>query len=102
MLFRSQTAADLVRSINAFRSSDAAYVRVWRQEPAFTVAGPLPGGELTDPPPSVMLILADPSSSVTTNPALTLTRGSGIAELTMPVPGYVIMGAKTIQVEVKE
>jgi hypothetical protein len=97
-----QTAAELVRTINAFRSSDAAYVRVWRQEPAFTVAGPLAGGELTDPPPSVMLILADPSSSVYTNPALTLTRGSGIAELSMPVPGYVITGAKTIQVEVKE
>lgn len=97
-----QSAAGLVRTINAFRSSDAAYVRVWRQEPAFTVGGPPPGGELTDPPPSVMLILADPSSSVYTNPALTLTRGAGIAELAMPVPGYVITGAKTIQVEVKE
>jgi len=96
------TAAELVRTIDAFRSSDAAYVRVWRQEPAFTVAGPMPDGELTDPPPSVMLILADPSSSVTTSPALTVTRGSGIAELTIPVPGYVVSGAKTIQVEVKE
>ena len=97
-----RTAAELVRTINAFRASDAAYVRVWRQEPAFTVAGPLPGGEITDPPPSVMLVLADPSSSATTNPALTLTRGSSIAELTMPVSGYVVQGAKTIQVEVKE
>jgi hypothetical protein len=96
------TAAELVRTINAFRSSDAAYVRVWRQEPAFTVAGPMPNGELTDPPPSVMLVLVDPSSSATTNPALTLTRGSSIAELPMPVPGYVVTGAKTIQVEVKE
>lgn len=97
-----RSPAELVRAINQFRSSDAAYVRVWRQEPAFTVAGPAPGGELTDPPPSIMLILADPSSSVTTNPALTLTRGSGIAELTMPLAGYVMTGAKTVQVEVKE
>ncbi|MBV9759466.1 MAG: hypothetical protein JO340_02780 [Acidobacteriaceae bacterium] len=93
---------ELVRAINDYRSSDAAYVRVWRQEPAFTVAGPAPGGELTDPPPSVMLILADPSSSVTTNPALTLTRGSGLAELTIPVAGFSVSGAKTVQVEVKE
>lgn len=96
------SATELVRTINEFRSSDAAYVRVWRQEPAFTVAGPAPGGELTDPPPSVMLILADPSSSVTTNPALTLTRGSEIAELTISVAGYLVTGAKTLQVEVKE
>jgi hypothetical protein len=98
----AQTPAELVRAINAFRSSDAAYIRVWRQEPAFTVAGPRPGGELTDPPPSVMLILADPSSSATTSPALTITRGSTIKELAIPVPNYAVTGAKTIQVEVKE
>jgi SpoIVB peptidase S55 len=97
-----RTPAELVRAINAFRPSDAIYVRVWRQEPAFTISGPMPGGELTDPPPSVMLILADPSSSATTNPAVTLTRGSGIAELSVPVSGYVVTGAKTIQVDVKE
>lgn len=98
----AQTPSELVRSINAFRSSDAAYIRLWRQEPAFTVAGPRPGGELTDPPPSIMLILADPSSSATTSPALTITRGSTIQELALRVPNYAVTGAKTIQVEVKE
>jgi hypothetical protein len=98
----AHTAAELVRMIDEFRPSDAAYVRVWRQQPSFVVAGPMPRSELTDPPPSVMLILADPSSSATTNPALTITRGSGIAELTIPIPGYVISGAKTVQVEVKQ
>lgn len=98
----AHTAADLIGMINDFRSSDAAYVRVWRQEPSFSVAGPSPRGELTDPPPSVMLVLADPASSANTNSALTLTRGSGIAELTIPVHSYVVTGAKTIQVEVKE
>ena len=97
-----QTAAELIRSINAFRDSDALYVRVWRQEPSFTIAGPLPGGELGDPPPSVALILADPSSSATSNAALTLTRGSQVAEMRVPVSGYVVTGAKTVQVEVKE
>jgi hypothetical protein len=98
----AHTAAELVRMIDDFRPSDAAYVRVWRQQPSFTVGGPRPGGELTDPPPSVMLILADPSDSATTNPALTVTRGSTLAELTIPLSGYVVSGAKTIQVEVKE
>lgn len=102
----SQSAArnpgDLIGMINSFRSSDAAYIRVWRQQPAFSIAGTHPGSELTDPPPSVMLIMSDPASSAATSPAVTLTRGSGIAELTIPAPGYVVTGAKTIQVEVKE
>ncbi len=98
----AHNAAELVRMIDEFRSSDAAYVRVWRQEPAFTVGGSTPHGELTDPPPSVMLILADPSDSATTNPALTLARGSTVSELRMSFSGYVVSGAKTIQVEVRE
>ena len=97
-----QTPERLIAAINSYRSSDAVYVRVWRQEPSFTVAGPLPGGELTDPPPSVMLILADPSSSAYSNPAATLTRGSEVAQLVMPVDDYVVTGSKTVQVEVKE
>src|SRR5947209_7006121 len=57
----------LVRVVNEYRGSEAAYVRVWRQEPSFTISGPLPGGDLSDPPPSIMLILADPSSSASAN-----------------------------------
>jgi hypothetical protein len=97
-----QTSAQLIQTINGFRNSDALYVRVWRPEPSFTIAGPLPGGELGDPPPSVALVLADPSSSVTSNAALTLTRGSQVAEIRVPANGYVVTGAKTVQVEVKE
>ena len=88
--------------INSFRGAQAAYLRVWRQEPAFTIAGPLPGGELTDPPPSVMLVLADPSASANSNASQTLTRGSSVAEITLPIDNYAVLGAKTIQVEVKE
>ena len=97
-----QSPVQLIQAINAFRDSDALYVRAWRPEPSFTVAGPLPGGELGDPPPSVALILADPSSSVTSNAALTLTRGSQVAEFRVPADGYVVSGAKTVQVDVKE
>jgi hypothetical protein len=96
------TAGQLIRLVNRFRASDAAYVRVWRQEPSFSVAGPLPGGDLTDPPPSVMLILANPSTSLINTSPVTLQRGSEIAEFPLPVNGYVISGAKTVQVDVKE
>jgi hypothetical protein len=96
------TPAALIDSINHYRDSDAVYFRIWRAQPAFTVSGPSPGGEITDPPPSVALILADPADSVTSNAALTQTRGSGIAEIAVPVPDFVVTGAKTIQVEVKE
>ena len=97
-----RTPERLIETINSYRASDALYVRVWRQEPSFNVAGQLPGGELPDPPPSVMLILADPSASANSNAALTLTRGAEAARLTIPIGDYVVTGAKTIQVEVKD
>ena len=93
---------ELIKVVNAYRGSDAVYFRVWRQEPSFSVAGTLPGGELTDPPPSAMLVLADNASSATSNAAQTFARGSQIAEIVSPVNNYVVTGAKTIQVEVKE
>ena len=99
---QAHTPQELVQMINAFRGSQAAYLRVWRPEPAFTLTGPSPGGELTDPPPSVMLVLADPSASANSNAAVTATRGSSIAEIKLPVDGYAVMGAKTIQVEIEE
>jgi hypothetical protein len=97
----SRTPRQLITLLNRFRSSDAAYVRIWRQEPSFSV-GPLPGGDLTDPPPSVMLILANPSTSLSTSASPVVTRGSDIAEYSLPVAGYVVSGTKTVQVEVKE
>lgn len=97
-----RTALDLIHTINAFRDNDALYVRIWRQEPSFTISGPSPSAEISDPPPSVALVLADPSSSASSNAALTLIRGSRVAELSIPTSGYVISGAKTLQVEVKE
>jgi hypothetical protein len=93
---------ELINVINDFRGSEAAYVRVWRQEPAFTIGGPLPGGDISDPPPSVMLVMGDASNSATTSQAQTLTRGSQLAEIKVPVAGFVVSGSKTIQVEVKE
>jgi hypothetical protein len=93
---------ELIQTVNKFRDSEAVYIRVWRQQPSFTVGSVLPGGDIEDPPPSVALILADPSSSATSNAASTLTRGSEVAEIGTPLPGYVVSGAKTLQVQVKE
>ena len=98
----AQEASNLIQLLNQYRGSEAAYLRVWRSQPAFTLGGPSPGAELPDPPPSVMLILADPSTSPTSNLAQLATRGSELAEIRIPVDGYVVSGAKTVQVEVKE
>jgi hypothetical protein len=98
----ARNSTQLIDLLNKYRGAQAAYVRVWRPEPAFTISGPSPGGELTDPPPSVALILSDPSTSPTSNTAQLSTRGSGIAEVVAPVEGYVVSGAKTLQVDVKE
>lgn len=95
-------AGAMIEAVNQYRSSDAAYVRVWRQEPAFTVSGPAPGSDLTDPPPSVALILADPSASASGTAAIGTIRGATLKEIRMPVNQYVVTGAKTIQVEIKD
>ena len=62
----------------------------------------LPGGDLTDPPPSAALILAQTSASSSGSILVNNTRGAQIAEIAMPVSGYAVTGAKTVQVEVKE
>ena len=77
-------------------------MRVWRQEPAFSVRGPGPESEMPDPPPSVMLILADPSSSASGNALNVSSRGSETGRFTIPLPGYSVSGAKTVQVEIKD
>lgn len=96
-----RTSAALINGVNRYRDSGALFVRVWRQQPAFNVAGPMPGGELSDPPPSVVLILTDTSASASGGAAPT-TRGSDVAQLSVAVPGYVVTGAKTVQVEIKD
>ncbi len=92
----------LIEAINLYHSSEGLYVRVWRPQPAFVVNGPGPGNEMPDPPPSAMLILADPSSSASTTATNINTRGSEVGQLTIPVPGYSVSGAKTVQVEIKD
>ena len=96
-----KSAAAMIDAVNRYRDSASLFVRVWRQQPAFNVAGPMPGGELSDPPPSVVLVLTDTSSSASSGATAT-TRGSDVAQLSIGMDGYVVTGAKTIQIEVKD
>ena len=93
---------ELIRAVNKYRGSEDAYLRVWRQEPSFSIPGQLPGSDLIDPPPSVALLMAKPFTSVGVNGMLGAVRGSQVAEIPIAVGGYVVSGAKTIQVEVKD
>jgi hypothetical protein len=97
-----QSAERLIEDINLYHSSEGLYVRVWRPQPAFAVRGPGPLSEMPDPPPSAMLILADPSSSASGSATNAATRGSDVGQLTIAVPGYSVSGAKTVQVEIKD
>jgi hypothetical protein len=96
-----ESAERLISAVNDYRSSEGLYVRVWRPQPAFTVKGPGPTSEMPDPPPSAMLILADPSSSPYSSATNAATRGSEVGQLTIPLRGYAVSGAKTLQVEIK-
>jgi len=80
-----------IATVGRLRSSDKAYVRVWRAEPAYEVAGE----ELPDPPPSLALVLGS-TQSVSQN------RNSKIAELVIDAGEMMLTGSRTVQVEVKE
>ncbi len=87
----------LIEILNDIRPSDKAYVRVWRQEPSFG----LPGADLTDPPPSVAMVLSRNSSSVGGG-GLVLSSGAEIAEIPVLADGFVVSGSKTVQLDIKE
>jgi len=80
-----------IATVGRLRPSDKAYVRVWRAQPAYEVAGE----ELPDPPPSLALVLGSTQS-------LSQNRNSKIAELVIDAGEMMVTGSKTVQVEVKE
>jgi hypothetical protein len=80
-----------IATVGHLRSSEKAYVRVWRAQPAYEVAGE----ELPDPPPSLALVLGS-TQNVSQN------RNSKIAELVIDAGEVMVTGSKTVQVEVKE
>lgn len=80
-----------ISTVNRLRPGDKAYVRVWRPELAYEVAGE----ELPDPPPSLALVLGSTQN-------LSQDRNSKIAELQIDAAGMMVTGSKTVKVEVKE
>ncbi len=90
-----QSPAQVLGLLNRLHSNTKAYVRLWRAESAYTVAG----RDLPSPPPSVGLILAreQPGDAGSVN-----WRGSNLAQIEVPAGDNVVTGSKTIQVEVKE
>jgi hypothetical protein len=81
--------------LNGLRTNTKAYVRVWRNDAAFTIDG----RDLPSPPPSVSMIL---SRAQTQSAGLVNQRGSKLAEIEIPAGDNVVTGSKTVQVEVKE
>ncbi|MDQ6676344.1 MAG: hypothetical protein M3Z09_03510 [Acidobacteriota bacterium] len=85
-----RSADELIAAVNLVRPADKTYVRVWRADPDFQIAGV----DLPDPPPSVAIVLA-------ANTANTQVRNSKVAQFEWDLSGWVVSGAKTVQLEVK-
>jgi len=92
---RSRTPAQIVRLVNSLRQYNRVSVRLSRAEPTYQVQG----SELSDPPPSVALLLA---KAQPTAAAITAVRGAKVAEFEIDLGMAIASGTKTTQVEVKE
>ncbi len=90
-----KTPQQLVNTVNNLHANTNAYVRVWRNEPAYQAQG----ADLPDPPPSLELVLAKTQGA----PAVSLfSQGSTVTEIPVSLGDFVVTGSKSIQVEVKE
>ena len=92
---RSRTPQQVVRLVNSMRQYNRVSVRLSRAEPSYQVQG----SELSDPPPSIALMLAKAQPMAA---ALTSVRGSKVAEFEIDLGMAIASGTKTTQVEVKE
>ncbi|HEV8148510.1 MAG TPA: hypothetical protein VGP79_19100, partial [Bryobacteraceae bacterium] len=91
-----RSAGQVLEVLNSVRSNNSAYLRVWRAEGSYTVEG----RDLPGLPPSVAMVLArTPSFS---GAGMANIRGSKLAEIAIPAGDFVVIGSKTVQVEIKE
>ncbi len=84
----------LLGLINGLRTNDRLYLRVWRQEPTYSIQG----ADLPAPPPSAALILDRSTDAKGGRSAL---QSAALAELSTEFPAHAVTGAKTIKLEVK-
>ncbi len=80
----------LLETVRSLKGNTRAYVRMWRTDADFQVAG----DDLPGTPPSVALILASTQG-------VTQTRNSQIREYEIDPGDLLVTGSKTVQVEVK-
>jgi hypothetical protein len=84
----------LLGLINGQRTNDRLYLRVWRQEPTYSIQG----ADLPAPPPSAALILDRSADAKGGRSAL---QSAALTELSTEFPAYAVSGAKTIKLEIK-
>jgi hypothetical protein len=89
LLTPPKTEPQLLGFLRGLRPNTKAYVRVWRAAPSWLVQGET----LPAPPPSLTLLLGRTQVQ---------TPSSKIDEFEMASGGYMMSGAKTIAIEVKE
>ncbi len=80
--------------LSGLHANNKAYVRVWRQNPAYQ----LEGADLPDPPPSVAMILGRSQQNLA---GIAQVRNSKIGEMEIDGGEAAVTGSKTIQVEIK-
>jgi hypothetical protein len=91
-----RSAGQVLEVLNSLHANTSAYLRVWRAEASYTVEG----RDLPGLPPSVAMVLArTPSFS---GAGMASIRGSKLAEIAIPAGDFVVVGSKTVQVEIKE
>lgn len=84
----------LLALINGLRTNNQLYLRVWRQEPTYSIQG----ADLPAPPPSAALIL-DRSTDVKGGRGA--IQNAALAEQSADLGNFAVTGAKTIKLEVK-
>lgn len=93
LMLGARPPKQLVNILNSLRGNSSAYLRVWRQDSAYTMAGVdyanLPAGL------SMLLARAQQTGTLT-------AQGTKLAEMEIGLKDAVVSGSKTIQVEVKE
>ena len=92
-LAQPRPADQVLRLLNSLRGGTRGYVRLWRPDPAWS----LEGYDLPDPPPSVGLMLARSPGAASAQ-----GRSSTLAEYSFDADQALIMGSKTIQVDIRE
>ncbi len=90
-----KSAGQMISYVNSIKPNTGVYVRVWRPEASFQ----LHGEDYPAPPASLAMVLSRAQAGYG---GMTQVLNSKLAGLEIDVPGAVVTGSKTIQVDIKE